>query len=113
MKSKTEKRERRHRRIRAKVVGTDVRPRLSVFRSNRFLSAQFIDDTTKRTLASVSTRGMKGKTRLLSARAAGEAIAGAAAKLGIKKAAFDRGGYGYLGAVRALAEGARAGGLEF
>ncbi|TSC83481.1 MAG: large subunit ribosomal protein L18 [Parcubacteria group bacterium Gr01-1014_17] len=113
MKTKTQNRERRHRRIRARVIGTPVRPRLSVFRSNRFLSAQIIDDEAARTLASISTRGAKGKTKLLQARAAGEAIASAAVKLGIKKAAFDRGGYGYLGAVRALAEGARAGGLEF
>lgn len=113
MKSKLQKRERRHRRIRARVIGTSERPRLSVFRSNRFLSAQIIDDATAHTLASASTRTAKGTTRLEKARAAGEAVAAAAVKLGIKKAAFDRGGYGYLGAVRALAEGARAGGLAF
>lgn len=113
MKSKTQKRERRHRRIRARVIGTSERPRLSVFRSNRFLSVQIIDDGSARTLASAGTRTAKGKTRLEKARAAGEAVAVAAVKLGIKKAAFDRGGYGYLGAVKALAEGARAGGLAF
>lgn len=113
MKSRLQKRERRHRRIRARVVGTSERPRLSVFRSNRFLSAQIIDDATARTLASASTRTAKGKTHLEKARAAGEAVAAAAVKLGVTKAAFDRGGYGYLGAVKALAEGARAGGLAF
>ena len=113
MKSKTLKRERRHRRIRAKVIGTQERPRLSVFRSNRFLSAQIIDDGARATLAAVSTRAVKGKTPLEKARSAGEAVAAVATKKGIKKAAFDRGGYGYLGAVRTFAEGARAGGLEF
>lgn len=113
MQSKSQKRERRHRRIRARVIGTSERPRLSVFRSNRFLSAQIIDDGAAHTLAFVSTRTAKGKTRLEKARAAGEAIAAAAVKSGVKKAAFDRGGYGYLGAVKALAEGARAGGLAF
>lgn len=113
MKSKTLNRERSHRRIRAKVIGTSERPRLSVFRSNRFLSAQVIDDSSRATLASVSTRAIKGKTPLEKARSAGEILAADAVKKGIKKAAFDRGGYGYLGAVRAFAEGARAGGLEF
>ena len=110
---KNEQRLRRRRRIRARVRGTAKRPRLAVFRSNRFMSAQLIDDEAGRTLAAASTREVSGKTPRDRARAAGEAAAAAALKHGIKRAIFDRGGYGYRGAVQALAEGARAGGLEF
>ncbi len=111
--NKEEQRKRRHARIRARVTGTAERPRLSVFRSNRFLSVQAIDDVAARTIVSASTRKAKGKTPLEKARAAGEAVAAEAKKLGITKAVFDRGGYGYRGAVQSLAEGARAGGLVF
>ena len=112
--NKNEQRLRRRRRIRARVRGTAERPRLAVFRSNRFLSAQLIDDTAGHTLAAVSTREASGgKPPRDRARAAGEAAAAAALKRGIKRAVFDRGGYGYRGAVQELAEGARVGGLEF
>jgi len=113
MMQKYEQRERRHKRIRAKVRGTAQQPRLSVFRSNRYISAQLIDDNSGNTIASVSTKKTKEKTRLLKARSAGKEIASTAVKSGISKISFDRGGYGYTGAVREFAEGAREGGLKF
>lgn len=112
-KQKTLSRERRRRRIRAKVAGSHERPRLSVFRSNRFISAQIIDDAKGHTLAAVTTRDMKGKTLRERAREAGEAIAKKATSAGVSKVVFDRGGYKYLGTIQEFAEGARAGGLSF
>lgn len=113
MKTKTQQRAQRQRRIRAKVSGTALRPRLSVFRSNSFLYGQLIDDGAGRTLAAASTKEGTGKTRVERARAAGVALARAAQAQKIVRAAFDRGGYAYRGAVRAFAEGAREGGLAF
>ena len=112
-KQKTLKRERRHRRVRAKVKGTAERPRLSVFRSNRYIAAQLIDDERGHTLAAVNTKTMKGKTPRERARAAGEAIAEKAQAKKIKKVVFDRGGYKYIGNIHELAEGARSAGLTF
>lgn len=110
-------RARRHDRVRARVSGTAARPRLVVFRSLKHIYAQLIDDTTGKTLVAASdykiktdqTRG--GKTAL--AFGVGEALAKSAQKKGIKVVVFDRGGYRYHGRVKALADGARAGGLEF
>lgn len=113
MVQKYEQRERRHKRIRAKIRGTAARPRVAVFRSNRFVWAQCIDDDAGQTLVSVSTKGVKGKTPVERARAAGAALAALSREKGITRAAFDRSGFVFAGAVRALAEGAREGGLAF
>ncbi|HAT68157.1 MAG: 50S ribosomal protein L18 [Candidatus Yonathbacteria bacterium RIFOXYC2_FULL_47_9] len=111
--TKTEKRIRRHRRIRAKVIGTAERPRLAVFKSNVYIYAQLIDDTKGVTLAASSDMGLKGKTKTERSKLAGEALAKAAKIKGVTQVTFDRGGFIYTGRVRALAEGAREGGLEF
>lgn len=113
LRSKLEQRQRRHRRIRAKIFGTAARPRLSVFRSNKGLYAQLIDDDQAATLAAASTLSISGKNTAEKAKAAGKAIAKQAAEKGITSVVFDRGGYLYAGAVKVLAEGAREGGLTF
>jgi large subunit ribosomal protein L18 len=105
----------RRRRVRAKVRGSAERPRISVFRSNRGIFAQLIDDDTGRTLAAVNwiepeLRKLKGADQ---ARRAGGLLAERARAAGVDHAVFDRGGYQYHGRVRALAEGARGGGLAF
>jgi large subunit ribosomal protein L18 len=107
---------RRHRRVRAKVHGTAERPRLVVFRSNRGIEAQLIDDDAGKTLAAAShlalAKSFKGdKTK--QAEEVGKALAAAAKKAGVDTCVFDRGGYLYHGRVKALADGAREGGLEF
>lgn len=112
-KIKQQQRDRRRKRIRAKVFGTSEKPRLSVFRSNRYISAQLIDDTKGVTLASATTKSMKGGSSREKAVAVGKAIAEAAKKQNIALAVFDRGGYIYTGSLAALAEGAREGGLKF
>jgi large subunit ribosomal protein L18 len=109
--SKVELRQSRRNRIRSRVVGTDVRPRLSVFRSNRAISAQLIDDTKGRTIAAATTRTTTGASMTEKATAVGRTIAQVAKKAGIEKAVFDRGGFIYTGLVRAVADGARAEGL--
>jgi large subunit ribosomal protein L18 len=108
-------RERRHRRIRGKVAGTAERPRLAVFRSNKGIFAQLIDDESGRTLAGASWLGLKSfkGNRIEQATEVGKAVADAAKKAGIETVVFDRGGYLYHGRVKALAEGAREGGLKF
>lgn len=111
--SKIEQRVRRHRRIRAKVSGTKERPRLAIFKSLRYLSAQLIDDTKGVTLAASSDMSIKASTKTERARLAGEALAKSAKEKGISAVVFDRGGFIYTGRVRAFAEGARAGGLVF
>ncbi len=113
--TKPAKRLKRRRRVRAKVHGSAERPRISVFRSNRGVFAQLIDDDSGRTLASVSwTEGeLRGLGRLEQARRAGELLASRAGEAGVQEAVFDRGGYQYHGRVQALAEGAREGGLRF
>jgi large subunit ribosomal protein L18 len=109
-------RERRHRRVRRKIAGTTERPRLVVHRSNRGIEAQLIDDVTGKTLAHASHLGLrKGFKGSKSEQAAevGKQLAAAGKKAGIESVVFDRGGYLYHGRVRALAQGAREGGLSF
>ena len=105
----------RRRRVRAKVRGTAERPRISVFRSNRGIFAQLIDDSAGRTLAAVSwtEAELRSLKPLEQAAKAGELLAQRAKAAGIETAVFDRGGYQYHGRVKALAEGAREGGLNF
>jgi large subunit ribosomal protein L18 len=110
---KVVKRDRRHARIRAKVKGTDVCPRLAVYRSNRFVYAQLINDDTGTTIVGTDSRKVKGATAVERAASVGQNIAAEAKAKGITKAVFDRGGFSYQGAVVALADGARAGGLQF
>ena len=111
-----EARLRRHRRVRAKVHGTAERPRLVVFRSNRGIEAQLVDDDAGKTLASAShlalAKSFKGD-KTAQAEAVGKALAAAAKKAGVERCIFDRGGYLYHGRVKALADGAREGGLKF
>jgi large subunit ribosomal protein L18 len=104
---------RRRRRVRAKVRGTAERPRVSVFRSNRGIFAQLVDDDAGRTLAAVSWTEADLKTLkpMDQARRAGELLAERAKAAGVERAVFDRGGYQYHGRVKALAEGARESGL--
>jgi large subunit ribosomal protein L18 len=111
--TKPAQRLRRRRRVRAKVQGTAARPRISVFRSNRGVFAQLVDDESGRTLAAVSwTEGpLRSLPRMDQAKKAGELLAQRAREAGVETAVFDRGGYRYHGRVRALAEGAREGGL--
>lgn len=104
--AKIQKRITRHKRVRAVIKGTSERPRLSVFRSNKYIYAQLIDDVKSITL--LSAGGAK-KT----ASKVGENLAEKALEKGIKKVVFDRGGYKYHGQIRNLAEGARKGGLKF
>jgi len=110
--STSELRKRRHARVRALVKGTAERPRLAVFRSNRFVSAQLIDDAAGKTIAAAHGREFKG-SQLVQAKEVGAAIAKKAVADGVEKAVFDRGGYRYGGQVKALADAARAGGLAF
>lgn len=110
---KTEKRIRRHARIRAKVCGTAEQPRLAVYRSNRALYVQLIDDARAVTLAAGDSRTITGANGRVRARTLGAQIATTALKLGITKAVFDRGGFLYAGSIRDLAEGAREAGLQF
>lgn len=108
----SELRKRRHARVRAIVKGTPERPRLAVFRSNRFVSAQLVDDTVGKTLAAAHGREFPG-AQSKQAASVGSAIAKKAKAAGINTAVFDRGGYRYGGQVKALADAARAGGLAF
>ncbi len=105
-------REMRHKRLRAKIVGTATRPRLAVFRSNTAIYAQLIDDTVAKTLATVDSRKEKG-TGVERAKVVGAAIAKKATTLGLTEVVFDRGGYKYQGSIAALADAAREGGLKF
>jgi large subunit ribosomal protein L18 len=113
--TKPAKRLKRRRRVRAKIHGTAERPRISVFRSNRGVFAQLIDDDSGRTLASVAWTedALKALARLDQARRVGATLAERAKAAGIERAVFDRGGYQYHGRVKALAEGAREAGLKF
>jgi large subunit ribosomal protein L18 len=108
----SELRKRRQVRVRAKVSGTATRPRLTVFRSNRFVSAQLIDDGAGKTVAAAHGREFKG-SQTAQATSVGEAIAKKAKAAGIDTIVFDRAGYRYAGQVKALADAARAGGLTF
>ncbi len=110
--TKKELRDRRHRRVRAKISGTPERPRLAVFKSNHFVSAQLIDDVAGHTLMAAHGRDHKGSLSVQAA-AIGKVIAEEAKKKGITAVVFDRGGYNYAGQVKALADSAREAGLTF
>jgi|SRR3989344_2317055 len=113
IKAKKEQRTRRHRRVRAKVCGTAECPRLSVFRSNRHIWAQLIDDSAGATICSSGDLGLKQKVKSVEiAMKVGVHIAECAKENKINSAVFDRGGYQYHGIVKAVAEGARKGGLK-
>jgi large subunit ribosomal protein L18 len=119
-KAKERQRLRRRRHVRSRITGTAERPRLTVFRSSKHIYAQLIDDLTGRTLASAGTMVKKAERataayggNVKAAKAVGQRLAEAAKAAGITKAAFDRGHYKYHGRVKALAEGAREGGLQF
>ena len=118
-KSRNAARIRRHVRVRQNVSGTPARPRLNVFRSLKEIYAQIIDDKAGNTLVSASSldpelrEQLKGQKRIEQARLVGKAIAERAVAKGISEVAFDRGGYKYIGRVKALADGAREGGLKF
>ncbi|GAC1594860.1 MAG: 50S ribosomal protein L18 [Sphingomicrobium sp.] len=113
--TRPERRLKRRRRVRAKVRGTTERPRISVFRSNRGISAQLIDDDNGRTLASVNwtEEELRSLTGAAQAAKAGGVLAERAKAAGIDTVVFDRGGYQYHGRVRAFADGAREAGLHF
>ena len=115
VKTRPEARLKRRRRVRAKVRGSAERPRISVFRSNRGIFAQLIDDSSGRTLASVQwTEGdLRSLKPMEQAAKAGALLAERAKAAGVESAVFDRGGYQYHGRVKALADGAREGGLIF
>jgi len=122
IKEKIKKRIRRHRRVRAKVQGTAEKPRLCVFRSNKHIYAQLIDDDARKTLVAAKDTEIKKispeikkkfSRKVALAYEVGILIAKKAQDLGIKKVVFDRGGYKYHGRVKAVAEGARKGGLQF
>ena len=115
VKTKPQARLRRRRRVRAKVRGTAERPRLSVFRSNKGVQAQVIDDVAGHTLAAVSwTEGdLKSLKSMEQAKRAGELLAERAKSAGVETVIFDRGGYRFHGRVKALADGAREKGLNF
>ena len=112
--TKSQARLKRRRRVRAKVVGTAERPRISVFRSNRGIHAQLIDDLDGRTLAAVAwtESDLRGLKPMEQASKAGELLAQRAKAAGVEAALFDRGGYRYHGKVKAFAEGVREGGLS-
>ena len=116
-KQKRDARIRRHRRVRKTVRGTAERPRLAVFRSNRHITAQVIDDVAGRTLAAASTVettvGASGTGNITAATEVGKLLAERAKAAGVAKVVFDRGGYMYHGRVAAVADAAREAGLEF
>ncbi|MBW3654286.1 MAG: 50S ribosomal protein L18 [Actinobacteria bacterium] len=113
VKTKPERRLKRRRRVRAKISGTAQRPRISVFRSNRGIAAQLVDDIAGHTLAAVAwtEEPLRGKSPMEQASAAGRLLAERAQAAGITSAVFDRGGYQYHGRVKAFAEGVREGGV--
>lgn len=130
MKNKKEQKIRRHRRVRAKVAGTSARPRLAVFRSNRHIYAQLIDDQNQRTLIQAGdlvfdfkkggtarggklARGKKAEGKVELSKKVGLALGKMVLEQGLKKIVFDRGGYKYHGRVKALAEGLREAGVKF
>ncbi|HID94078.1 MAG TPA: 50S ribosomal protein L18 [bacterium (Candidatus Stahlbacteria)] len=107
-------RERRHKRVRKKIIGTKERPRLSVYRSLKHIYAQLIDDEAAHTLVASSTIGMTNSgTKTEKSKMCGRILAEKALSKGIERVVFDRGGYKYHGRVKALADGAREGGLKF
>lgn len=110
---KKESRLKKHLKIRQRIIGTEDRPRLSVFRSSQHIFAQLIDDKEGKTLVEVSDLKMTKEPKNKKALEAGKQLAAKALKLKIKKIVFDRGGFIYSGRVESLAKGAREGGLEF
>ena len=112
-KSGAERRYKRHLRVRNKVKGTAERPRLVVFRSLKHIYAQLVDDTAHRTLATVSDLGIEAGKKSERASEVGKLIAERAKTAGITRVVFDRAGYRYHGRIKAVADGARKGGLEF
>jgi large subunit ribosomal protein L18 len=114
IKKKQERRKRVKRGIRGKITGSSQRPRLTVFRSNKHIYAQLIDDLAGHTLASASSleEGLDGDSPKAVSKTVGERLAERAKEAGVERAVFDRNGYRYHGRVRALAEGAREGGLH-
>ncbi len=112
-KTRAEKRFRRHLRVRKKVVGTAERPRLVVYRSLKHIYAQLVDDTAGRTLVTVSSLKVSDGKKTAKAAEVGKQVAAVAKDKGITRVVFDRGGYKYHGRVKAVADGAREGGLEF
>lgn len=115
MNDKIKQQQKRRIRVRGKIFGTSKRPRLSVHRSNRYISAQIIDDVKRQTLVGMTSKSLVDKKMppLEKAGILGEQLAKAAGEKKIKKVVFDRGSYRFHGQVKALAEGARKGGLEF
>ncbi len=117
--SRSKARQRRHLRVRKRVNGTPFRPRLNVFRSLSEIYAQVIDDEAGKTLVAASSidnglrKAMSGKTKTEQAEIVGQAIAVRAKSAGVEQVVFDRSGYRYIGRVKALADGAREGGLQF
>jgi large subunit ribosomal protein L18 len=105
--------ERRHKAIRAKVFGTSEKPRLSVYKSNKYIYGQLINDDKSETILSLSSMKVKGKTFTDRCIETGKEIAKLALAKKIEKVVFDRGGFKYVGRVKAFADGARAGGLKF
>ena len=114
-KTRRDARVRRHRRVRTKIVGTAERPRLAVFRSNRHIYAQLIDDDASRTIASASDREVSGEGagKTDPAKEVGGLLAERAKAAGVEKVVFDRGGFAYHGRIAAAAAAAREAGLEF
>lgn len=112
MLTKKDLRDRRHKRVRARISGTKERPRLAVYKSNRFISVQLIDDEAQKTLAAAHGKTTGGPLST-QAVAVGKTIAAAAKKAGIATVVFDRGGYEYGGQIKALADAAREDGLTF
>ncbi|MFH1820369.1 MAG: 50S ribosomal protein L18 [Candidatus Nealsonbacteria bacterium] len=115
MLKKQSQKQRRQKRVRAKLSGTAIRPRLSVFRSSKYVYAQLIDDDKHKTLASAHSKGVRKskKSKIDSAKEVGQSIAKLALEKKIDKVVFDRGSYKYPGRIKAVAEGAREGGLKF
>lgn len=112
-KTKAGLRARRHRRVRGTVHGTEERPRLVVFRSNKYVYAQIINDEKGVTIAAVSALGGKKMSQMEQAKLVGAGVAKAAIAKGVTKVVFDRGGFTYGGRIKALADAAREGGLQF
>lgn len=110
--TKTQLRDRRHNRVRAKISGTAERPRLAVYKSNKFVSAQLIDDVAGKTVAAAHGKTVGG-SQSVQAVGVGKAIAEKAKAAGISSVVFDRGGYAYAGQVKGLADAAREAGLTF
>jgi large subunit ribosomal protein L18 len=113
--TKEQRRLKRRRRVRAKVVGTAARPRISIFRSNRGIAAQLIDDERGHTLAAAGSHeaALRGLSKGEAAGEVGKLLAQRGVEAGVTRVVFDRGGYRYHGRVKSLADGAREGGLEF